>query len=103
MLMHMDAVATYILSMGLIVILLLVWLVHRQRTGQGFYLWLVSGLVGILLGSVGSYAAVCASGFMITGVPKPLPADSQAGAAAAQMAAATPPGAAATAAPAGGM
>lgn len=99
MLMHMDAVATYILSMGLMVILLLVWLVHRQRTGQGFYLWLMSGLVGILLGSVGSYAAVCASGFMITGVPKPLPADAQAGAA-AQMATSTPT---AAAAPAGGM
>lgn len=35
MLMHMDAVVTYILSMGLLVILLLVWLVHKQRTGQG--------------------------------------------------------------------
>lgn len=100
--MHLDAVATYILSMGLMVILLLVWLVHRQRTGQGFSLWLVSAVVGIMLGSVGSYAAVCGAGFMITAVPKPLPADAQAVSAAAQMAASTPT-AAATAAPAGGM
>ena len=101
MLMHMDAVVTYILSMGLLVILLLVWLVHKQRTGQGFVLWLASGLVGILLGSVGSFAVVCASGLIITAVPKPLPADAQAGTAAAQMAASTPP--ASGTPPAGGM
>lgn len=100
--MHLDAVATYILSMGLMVILLLVWLVHRQRTGQGFSLWLVSAVVGIMLGSVGSYAVVCGAGFMITAVPKPLPADAQAVSVAAQMAASTPT-AAATSAPAGGM
>ena len=73
MLTHVDALTTYSLSMGLLVVFLLVWLVHRQRTGQGFNLWLASGVVGILLGSVGSYAIVSAAGFIVVKHPQIVP------------------------------
>jgi hypothetical protein len=60
-----DIVSIYILTIGLFVISLLIWLFQRQRSGKGFILWLASGIVGILLGSVGSFAAINLAGYKV--------------------------------------
>ena len=74
MLTSMDAMTSYALLMGTLIVFLLVWLVNRQKTGKGFILWLAAGIVGILLGSAGSYALVSAAGYVVIPVSKMAPA-----------------------------
>ncbi len=68
-----DAVTTYLLSVALATLLVavLVWQPHRsQRT---IIVWLASGAVGVLLGSVGSYAGMRLAGYVVEKAPPPIP------------------------------
>lgn len=54
---HVELSAAYVLSVGLLFVLVLVLFEHRQRTGRGLGIGLLCGIIGITLGSIGTYAA----------------------------------------------
>ena len=71
MLQHLDALSAYVQSFAVATVLLLIWLVHRQRTGKGFSLWLASTVAGVVLGGIGAYAALNAAGYKVVKDDKP--------------------------------
>ena len=78
-------ISVYLLAVGLLTLLAAVLIWQRQRTGKTVIVWLSSGLVGILLGSVGTVAIVCLAGYEVNVTPRlsdvpeadfePVPAD----------------------------
>ncbi|MFH1417981.1 MAG: hypothetical protein ABII12_06825 [Planctomycetota bacterium] len=63
---NMNAISAYILTAALLTLIGLVLVWQRQRTQKTIVVWLVSGLAGILLGSVASFAAVHLGGYELT-------------------------------------
>jgi hypothetical protein len=61
----LDAISSYVLVMGLLSLFCLVLVGQRQRTQKTVVVWLASGAIGILLGSIGSFAAVHLSKYRI--------------------------------------
>jgi hypothetical protein len=61
-----DAVSSYLLAVALATLLvaILVWQPHRS--GRTIIVWLASGVVGVLLGLAGSYAAMQLADFELT-------------------------------------
>ncbi len=53
-----EAISSYVLVMGLLSLFCLVLVWQRQRNQKTVVVWLASGVIGILLGSIGSFAAV---------------------------------------------
>lgn len=66
--LSMDSMSLYTLTMGLAALLCLIVIWQRQRTGKTISVWLASGIVGILLGSVGSFAGIHLTKHKITEV-----------------------------------
>ena len=60
-----HVISVYLLAVGLLTLLLLVLVWQRQRSGKTIVVWLASGVIGILLGSVGSVAIVCLAGYHV--------------------------------------
>src|SRR5262245_65443993 len=63
----LDAISSYVLTMGLLSLFCLVLVWQRQRTQKTVVVWLASGAIGILLGSIGSFAAVHLGKYRIEG------------------------------------
>ena len=78
-------ISVYLLAVGLLTLLAAVLIWQKQRSGKTVIVWLSSGLVGILLGSVGTVAIVCLAGYEVNVIPRlsdvpeadfePVPAD----------------------------
>ncbi len=58
-----DAVSSYLLVMALLTLLVAVLVWQRQRTQRTILVWLAAGVLGMLLGSIGSYAGVRVVGY----------------------------------------
>lgn len=61
-----DAISSYVLTLGLLTIFVLIWVTRQQKTKQDATIWLMSGVVGLLLGAAGAAAGVLAMGYQIT-------------------------------------
>ena len=53
-----DLISAYLLLMGLLTMLVASLLWQQQRTGRTVAVWLAAAVLGVLLGSVGSYAGM---------------------------------------------
>lgn len=64
-----HAISAYLLAIGLLTLLvaILVWQTHRS--GKTIIVWLAAGVVGILLGSAGSYGLMRVRGYEVTKAP----------------------------------
>jgi len=60
-----DTIPAYLLIVALLTLLVAVIIWQRHRTGKTVSVWVFSGLVGILLGSVGSYALARLAGYTV--------------------------------------
>lgn len=60
-----DGVSSYVLTLGLLTIFVLIWVTRQQKTKQDALVWLTSGVVGILLGAAGALAAASALGYQV--------------------------------------
>jgi hypothetical protein len=60
-----DAVSSYVLTLGLLTVFVLVWVTRQHKTKQDATIWLISGVVGLLLGAAGVAAGVLAMGYQI--------------------------------------
>ena len=63
-------ISVYLLAVGLLTLLAAVLIWQRQRSGKTVIVWLSAGVVGILLGSVGSVAIVCLAGYEVRVSPR---------------------------------
>jgi hypothetical protein len=57
-----DMISAYLLVIGLLTMFVIVLVWQRHRTERTIGVWLASGVIGLLLGGVGSYAALRLSG-----------------------------------------
>jgi len=64
-----DAISSYLLVVALVTLLLAVLIWQTHRTGRTVIVWLAAGLLGMILGSIGSYAALRAKGYMVVEAP----------------------------------
>lgn len=72
-----EAVSSYVLTLGLLTVFVLIWVTRQQKTKKDATTWLISGIVGILLGAAGAMAGTYALGYQVTEPPPPAaPADS---------------------------
>ena len=69
-----EAMSSYVLTLGLATVFVLVWVSRQQKTKQDAQIWLMSGVAGVLLGAAGAAASVQLLGFQVTEVPKKEPA-----------------------------
>lgn len=69
-----EAMSSYVLTLGLATVFVLVWVTRQQKTKQDAQIWLMSGVAGVLLGAAGAAASVQLLGFQVTEVPKKEPA-----------------------------
>lgn len=69
-----EAMSSYVLTLGLATVFVLVWVTRQQKTKQDAQIWLMSGVVGLLLGAAGAAAGVQLLGFQVTEVPQKEPA-----------------------------
>ena len=69
-----EAMSSYVLTLGLATVFVLVWISRQQKTKQDAQIWLMSGVVGVLLGAAGAAASVQLLGFQVTEIPKKEPA-----------------------------
>jgi len=53
---HVDLALAYVLTVGLLFLLILVIFEHRQRTGRGLAIGVLAGLIGVTLGSIATFA-----------------------------------------------
>lgn len=65
-----EAVSSYVLTLGLLTVFVLAWVTRQQKTKQDATTWLISGVVGVLLGAAGAAAGVQAMGFQVTQKPQ---------------------------------
>ena len=75
-----EATSSYVLTLGLLTVFVLVWVTRQQKTKQDATVWLISGVVGILLGAAGAMAGTYALGYQVKEVPPEEPAASTASA-----------------------
>ena len=66
-----EAISSYILVVALLTLLVaaLVW--QQRKTPQSVILWFAAGAVGVLLGTVGSFALVQLTGYRVVGPALP--------------------------------
>lgn len=64
-----EAVSSYVLTLGLLTVFALIWVTRQQKTKQDATTWLVSGIVGVLLGAAGAMAGTYALGYQVTEPP----------------------------------
>lgn len=60
-----DGLSSYVLTLGLLTIFVLIWVTRQQKTKQDALIWLTSGVVGVLLGAAGALAAASALGYQV--------------------------------------
>lgn len=60
-----DSLSSYVLTLGLLTIFVLIWVTRQQKTKQDALVWLTSGVVGVLLGAAGALAAASALGYQV--------------------------------------
>lgn len=53
---HVDLALAYVLTVGLLFLLILVIFEHRQRTGRGLAIGVLAGFIGVTLGSIATFA-----------------------------------------------
>ena len=64
-----EATSSYVLTLGLLTVFVLVWVTRQQKTKRDATVWLISGLVGILLGAAGAMAGTYALGYQVKEAP----------------------------------
>ncbi len=69
-----DQVTSYLLVLALLTLFVAVFVRQSQGSQRAVVAWLAAGLLGILLGSAGSYAIMRTTGYQLTKVPQPTPA-----------------------------
>lgn len=79
-----EAVSSYVLTLGLLTVFALIWVTRQQKTKQDATTWLISGIVGVLLGAAGAMAGTYALGYQVT-EPPPVVATGESPAAAPSM------------------
>jgi hypothetical protein len=60
-----ETAPAYLLIVGLLTLFLAIFVWQRHRTGKTTAVWLSAGLVGLLLGSVGTYALARLAGYEV--------------------------------------
>ena len=60
-----DGMSSYVLTLGLLTIFVLIWVTRQHKTKQDALIWLTSGIVGLLLGAAGIFAAASALGYQV--------------------------------------
>lgn len=65
----MEAVSSYVLTLGLATVFVLIWVTRQQKTKKDATTWLISGIVGVLLGGAGAMAGVYALGYQVKEPP----------------------------------
>ena len=73
-----EATSSYVLTLGLLTVFVLVWVTRQQKTKRDANVWLLSGVVGILLGAAGAMAGTYALGYQVKEAPPEAPAASAA-------------------------
>lgn len=63
--LHMNAISSYVMSLGLLTVFLLIWVVQRQKNPQAVSMGFASGATGLLLGAIGAYAVLSATGYEV--------------------------------------
>ena len=67
-----DAITSYLLVVAIATLLVAVLIWQTHRTGRTVIVWLAAGVLGVILGSIGSYAALRSAGYAVLKAP-PLP------------------------------
>jgi hypothetical protein len=70
----MNAISAYVMSLGLLTVFLLIWVVQRQKNPQAVSMGFASGATGLLLGAIGAYAVLSATGYEVRKPELPTPA-----------------------------
>ena len=60
-----DGLSSYVLTLGLLTVFVLIWMARQHKTKQDALIWLTSGIVGVLLGAAGALAAASALGYQV--------------------------------------
>ena len=87
-----EAMSSYVLTLGLATVFVLVWVTRQQKTKQDAQIWLMSGVVGLLLGAAGAAGCVQLLGFQVTEIPEKLPTPDAGGTSAPSMGGGAPGG-----------
>ena len=67
-----EALSSYVLTLGLLTVFVLVWVTRQQKTKKDATTWLISGIAGVLLGAAGAMAGTYALGYQVTEPPPPV-------------------------------
>ena len=68
----MDVVTSYLLVIAIATLLMAVLVWQTHRSGRTVIVWLASSVLGIILGSIGSYAAMRTMGYVTAPEPPPV-------------------------------
>ena len=60
-----DGLSSYVLTLGLLTVFVLIWVARQHKTKPDALIWLTSGVVGVLLGAAGALAAASALGYQV--------------------------------------
>ncbi len=63
-----EALSSYVLTLGLLTVFVLIWVTRQQKTKKDATTWLIAG---ILLGAAGAMAGTYALGYQVTEPPPP--------------------------------
>jgi hypothetical protein len=67
-----DVITSYLLVIALATLLLAVLVWQTHRSGRTVIVWLASSVLGLVLGSIGSYAIMCTLGYQVSPAPPPV-------------------------------
>lgn len=65
-----DAITSYLLVVALVTLLVAVLVWQTHRTGRTVIVWLAASVLGVILGSIGSYAAIRSAGYAVVRAPE---------------------------------
>ena len=70
---EVEALSSYVLTLGLLTVFVLVWVTRQQKTKRDATVWLIAGIVGVLLGAAGAMAGTYALGYQVAEPPPEAP------------------------------
>ncbi len=71
-----DVITSYLLVVAIATLLVAVLIWQTHRTGRTVIVWVAASALGVILGSIGSYAAIRSAGYTVVRAPGfPIPGD----------------------------
>ncbi len=65
-----DVITSYLLVVAIATLLLAVLVWQTHRSGRTVIVWLAASMLGLILGSIGSYATICTAGYQVVKAPE---------------------------------